>query len=249
VSKDKTSGSSHLGIWLFESAASSTYHGLAVQLNKRFAANFQLLASYTFGKVIDDVPDHLTVNSGFDDFAQVSDPSNPRADRGPGANDQRHRFVLSRIWELKYANHLPRATKTILSGWELSGIFTPQTGQPYAGLVNFDLNNDGNTATDRTPGLGQDTFYLPSTVSLDPRVTRNVQLTEGAKLQFLWEAFNLFNHGNITSVRTTQFSVITCGTPPVPCTLLPQNKGLSAFGTPTATSGPCIMQLAAKLLF
>ncbi len=167
-------------------------------------------------------------------------------------NAQPSRFVLSGIWELDYANNLPRPAKAILHGWELSGIFTAQTGQPYSGLVNFDLNNDGNAATDRTPGLGRDTFYLPATVSFDPRVTRNVHLTERCKLQFIWEAFNVLNHGNITSVRTTQFSRSTlpavCGIAHTPC-LVRQDIGLAAFGTPTATSGPRIIQLSAKLVF
>lgn len=57
----------------------------------------QFLAGYTLGKVIDDVPEHLTVNPGVDDFEQLSDELNPRADRGPGANDQRHRLVVSGI--------------------------------------------------------------------------------------------------------------------------------------------------------
>jgi hypothetical protein len=186
------------------------------------------------------------------DFRMLSDPSNPRADRAAGINDQRHRLVLSGIRELNYADRLPRRAKAIFSGWELSGILTAQTGQPYSGMVNFDLNNDGNSANDRTPGLGRDTFYLPATVSFDPRVTRNVQLTERAKVQFIWEAFNVFNHGNITGVRTTQFARSTspavCGIAGTPC-LVPQNIGLSAFGRPTASSGARIMQLSARFVF
>ena len=239
-------------IWLFESAASSTYHGVVLQATKRMANDFQFLASYTLGKVIDDVPDHFTVNPGPDDFGQISDSSNPPADRGPGANDQRHRLVLSGIWELDYAQNLRRPVKTILEGWEISGIFTAQSGHPYSGLVNSDLNNDGNPATDRTPSLGRDTFYLPSTISLDPRVTRTVSLNERVKLQLIWEAFNALNHSNVTAVRTTQFSLSTavgvCGIAGAPC-LMPQNVGLSAFGTPTATSGAQIMQLSLKFLF
>ncbi|HET8924769.1 MAG TPA: TonB-dependent receptor [Candidatus Acidoferrum sp.] len=239
-------------IWLFESAASSTYHGLFLQANKRLVNNFQFLASYTLGKVIDDAPDHFTVNPGFDDFGQISDSSNPRADRGPGANDQRHRFVLSGIWILDYAQSLPRAAKAILGGWEMSGIFAAQSGHPYSGLVNSDLNNDGNSANDRTPGLGRDTFYLPATISLDSRVTRNVSLNERVKLQLFSEAFNVLNHTNVMGVRTTQFSLSrspgVCSIAAVPC-LVPQNAGLSAFGTPTATSGPRIIQLSAKFVF
>ena len=244
-------------VLVFESNANSTYHGLVLQMTKRFAQNFEFQGSYTLSKVIDDVPETFAVNPVLDDFRMLSDPSNPHADRSAGINDQRHRFVLSGIWELDYAKRFPSVSKAILGGWELSGILTAQSGQPYSGLVNSDLNNDENSATDRAPGLGRDTFYLPTTVSFDPRVTRNVQLTERVKLQIMWEAFNVFNHANVTGVRTTQYAYVaptaatsaaTCGIAGTPC-LVPQNTGLSAFGTPTATSGPRIMQLSARFVF
>jgi len=239
-------------VLLFESNANSIYHGLAVQLKKRFSQEFQFLACYTFSKVIDDLPDPIPVNVPQGDSRLLSDGSYPPVDRAPSVSDQRHRFVLSGVWQLNYATGLPAPAKAILGGWELSGILTTQSGLPYSGLVNFDLNNDGNSATDRTPGLGRNTFYLPTTVSLDPRVTRNVQVTERTRLQFIWEAFNVLNHGNISGVRTTQFSRSTsaavCGIAGAPC-LVPQNIGATAFGTPTATSGPRIMQLAVKFLF
>jgi len=239
-------------VLLFESNANSIYHGMAIQLSKRFSQEFQFLASYTFSKVIDDLPDPIPLNVPGGDSRLLSDGSNPRVDRAPSVSDQRHRFVLSGVWQLNYASRLPAPAKAILAGWELSGILTAQSGLPYSGLVNFDLNNDGNSATDRTPGLGRDTFYLPTTVSLDPRVTRNLQFTERVRLQFIGEAFNALNQGNISGVRTTQFSRSTstavCGIAGTPC-LVPQNIGAAAFGTPTATSGPRIMQLALKLLF
>jgi outer membrane receptor protein involved in Fe transport len=239
-------------ILVFESDAHSIYHGLAVQVNKRFSQNFQFLASYTFSKVIDDAPTPYAVNVPGADPIMLSDPSNPRADRSVGANDQRHRFVLSGVWELNYASHLPQVASVILEGWQLSAILTAQSGQPYSGLVSFDLNNDGNSSSDRTPGLGRNIFYLPATVSFDPRATRTVQLTERVRLQFIWEAFNVFNRTNITGVQNTQYawspSAADCGIASTPC-LVPQTTGLSAFGTPTATSGPRIMQLSAKFVF
>ncbi len=225
---------------------------MAVQLNKRFSRNYQFTISYTLSKVIDDVPDPFALNVPLADFRLVSDGSNPRLDRAAGNSDQRHRFILSGVWQLNYTKELRSAPKAILGGWELSEILTAQSGLPYSALVNFDLNNDGNSATDRTPGLGRNTFYLPRAVSLDPRVTRNVHLTERARLQFIWEAFNVLNRANISGVRTTQFSRSTsaaaCGIAGIPC-LVRQDIGATAFGTPTGTSGPRIMQLALKLLF
>src|SRR5262249_39849346 len=43
-------------ILVFNSDANSIYHGLAIQANKRFSQNFQLLTSYTLSKVIDNNP-------------------------------------------------------------------------------------------------------------------------------------------------------------------------------------------------
>ena len=244
-------------IFLLASEANSTYHGMAVQLNKRFAHDFQFLGGYTLGRVIDDRPEAINFNPGGpNDALLLSDSFNPVADRGPGAEDVRHRFVLSGFWDLNYANRLPKTGKALLGGWELSGILAVQSGLPYSGLVNFDLNNDGNSQTDRTPGQPRNTFRQPTTVSIDPRVTRNVAIKERLRLQFICEAFNVLNRANITDLRTTQYArsspsptaVAICKPAAVPC-LIPQNTGTTAFGAPAATLGPRIMQLALKLLF
>ena len=239
--------------FLLESDANSTYHGVAVQLNKRFAHDFQFLAGYTLGRVIDDRPEAINFNAGGpNDALLLSDSFNPGADRGPGVEDVRHRFVLSGFWDLNYANRLPKARKALLSGWELSGILAVQSGLPYSGLVNFDLNNDGNSQTDRTPGQPRNTFRQPTTLSIDPRVTRNVAIKEQVRLQFICEAFNVLNRANITDLRTAQFSrsasAGVCGIVGTPC-LVPQNIGTAAFGAPAATLGPRVMQLALKFLF
>ena len=244
----------------FESAANSVYNGLAVQVNKRLSHNYQFLASYTFGKVIDDNPDATAVVPfSFDDAKMVEDPLNSRADRGSGVNDQRHRFVLSAVWDLDgYARPLSHGWRYLVGGWQLSGILTAQTGQPYSGLVNFDLNNDSNSRTDRTPGLGRDTFYLPNFVSLDPRITKTIPITERVKAQLILEAYNSLNHTNFTSVSTTQFSASTnrsptvCGSTINPNLCLVQPK--TAFQTPLSTQlnfspGSRIVQLSAKISF
>ena len=239
--------------FLLASEANSTYHGMAVQLNKRFSNNFQFLAGYTLGRVIDDRPEAINFNAGGpNDALLLSDSFNPGADRGPGVEDVRHRFVLSGFWDLNYANRLSKTGKALLGGWELSGILAVQSGLPYSGLVNFDLNNDGNSQTDRAPGQPRNTFRQPTTVSMDPRVTRNVAIKEQLRVQFICEAFNVLNRANITDQRTTQFSrsalAGVCGISGTPC-LVRQSAGITAFGAPAATLGPRIMQLALKLLF
>ena len=237
----------------FQSNSNSIYNGLTVQLNKRFSRNYQVLASYTYGKVIDDNPDATSVVPfSSDDAKMVEDPLHIGADRGPGVNDQRHRFVLSAVWDFNnYAQGMSRNWRYLVGGWQLSGILTAESGQPYSGMVNSDLNNDSNSRTDRAPGFGRDTFYLPSFVSLDPRITKSIPLTERVKAQLILEAYNSLNHTNFTSVSTTEFSTATGCTGAVTICLGPPR---TPFQFPLSTSvnfspGARIVQLSGKITF
>src|SRR5712692_516290 len=237
----------------FQSSANSVYNGLTFQLNKRLSQNYQLLASYTYGKVIDDNPDATAVVpfSG-DDAKMVQDPLNLRGDRAAGVNDQRHRFVLSAIWDLDgYTHSLNRSWRYLAGGWQLSGILTAETGQPYSGMVNSDLNKDSNSRTDRSPGLGRDTFNLPNFVSLDPRITKSIPFTERVKAQLILEAYNVLNRTNYTSVSAVQFSTATGCTGTVTICLGPPR---TPFQTPLSTQlnfspGSRIVQLSGKITF
>jgi hypothetical protein len=154
--------------------------------------------------------------------------------------------VVSGVWDLNYLGTSANAvTRAILGGWSTSYIFTAQSGQPYSATIGFfDLNNDGNTRNDRVPGLGRNTFQLPTTWSLDPRISREVSLHERAKLQLIVEAFNVFNRLNLTNtptgapVRTAQFAV-TNG----------QLVRQTNFGTISGNANPRVLQLAAKIVF
>ncbi len=229
----------------FESTANSIYNGLAIQVTKRFSHNFQFLASYTWSKAIDDTPDQTSVvpgNAG-DDSKVVQNTLFIRDDRGLSVIDVPHRFVLSGVWELNYARSLDSGiARAILGGWSLSGILTANSGFPYSQQTGFDLNNDGNRFTDRAPGIGRNTQRLPNFVSFDPRVTREIRFRERAKLQLIWEAFNVFNRANFSVARTTLFAA---GSGPTAGQLVRQTN----FGTFSNTFDPRIIQLAAKIVF
>jgi len=253
----------------FEGTGKSLYHGGTLQVTKRMSNNYQFSAAYTYSKVIDDNPDATAVVPfGSDDAKIIYNPALPILDRAVGANDQRHRLVISGIWQLNYANNLGSVGKAILGGWELSGIFLAEAGLPFTpvlptGSAN-DLNNDGNNRNERVPGAGRNSFRYGKTVTLDPRVTKTIQVTERAKFQFIAEAFNFFNRANVgptsispVAVNNTQYTVstsaATCGaafgvvrtSPALSGCLVPN----SLFGSPTAVRDPRIFQLAAKIVF
>ncbi len=233
-------------ISVFESNANSNYNGLALQLNKRFSHNFQGSISYTWSHVIDDAPDATAVvpfSSGDDGKIAMYSTAISR-DRASGSNDQRHRFVLNHVWDLNYGQNLPKYVKWVTNGWQWSGIFTAASGQPYSNVVNGDLNNDTKN-NDRLPGTSRNQYNLPVFWSYDPRIGRTFNLKgEGMRLQMFAEAFNLFNHFNVTQVRNVQYAL--GGTAPNLLTLTRQSTWQLPNNTTTTSR---IIQLGAKFNF
>jgi len=228
----------------FESSAKSKYNGLTVDLQKRFSNNWQGRIAWTHASVKDNKPDATAVvpfSSG-DDGKYISDPLNIARDYTHGDVDVRDRIVLSGVWSLDgYAQHISNNVLRVLaSGWTFSGIASYQGGQPYSPTVSTDLNNDGNSANDLAPGFTRNSFRLPSIISVDPRITRDINFFSTMKLQLIAEAFNVLNRHNISNVNRTFYSYNAT------TKVLTPN---ATFGVPTATSGQRIIQLAAKLTF
>jgi len=77
-------------------------------------------------------------------------------------------------WDLgTYTGGYTGVKKAVLGGWQVSGIFTAQSGQPYSAFLNSDLNNDANSRNERVPGTSRNTYNLPGLVTLDPRITKS----------------------------------------------------------------------------
>jgi Carboxypeptidase regulatory-like domain/TonB dependent receptor len=250
-------------ISVFQSNAGSNYNGLSLELKRRFSSNFQGTIAWTWSHVIDNAPDATAVvpfSSG--DDAKISMYStDPNFDYGNGINDQRHRFVANFVWDLNYGKNLPTIARAIATGWTFSGILQAATGQPYSSVVGGDLNGDSNN-NDRIPSLGRDRFTLPSTWEFDPRIMRTIKLNgETRNVQLFAEAFNLFNHFNVSGVRNTGFALKSVTAASNPCgagytagqrCLVQQNAVTSPtgyFGLPTADQGPRTIQLGAKINF
>jgi len=231
----------------FQSSASSQYNGLTVDLQKRFSNNWQMRLAYTYSKVRDDKPDATAVVPGTDDAKFAQDPLNLHGDWAPGDNDVPNRVVLSGVWSLdSYSQHMGGFSRAIFGGWTISGIASWQTGQPYSAVASTDLNNDGNARNDRAPGFARNSFRLPSQFSVDPRVTKEIGLFAGARVQLIAEAFNLLNRSNVNGVRNTYYAVTSTAGVPSKLTL---QDAATPFGLPTSSFGPRILQFAAKVTF
>ena len=234
-------------ISLFESGADSIYHGGFVQLTKRFSRSFQVLASYTFSKTIDDAPDATSVvvpNSG-DDAKVARNTLAPNQERGRGVNDVRHRFVFSSVWDLNYGQSLSSGiAKGLLSHWTLSSIAQLQTGAPVSQAVTGDPNNDTNNNSDRTPGIGRNTLDGPGLATWDLRLAREIRLAERARLRLIGEGFDITNRANFATIQNTQYT-FTRATG----VFAPVSNYLAKLSMAPQGVGNRVIQLAAKITF
>lgn len=237
---------------LFESSANSQYHGLVVEMRKRFAQRFQGSIAYTWSKIIDDAPDATAVvaNNAGDDAKQAQQSFNLRDERGLGNADLPHRFVVNGLWDLSYFETWPSAAKLLFNGWQVSGIWQLSSNFAFSPRVgNVDLNNDSNPFSDRVPGLGRNTERVGRFSQVDFRLAKTFTLTEKVRLQFFSEFFNVFNRVNKTNFDPQLYTVGGLATPNAnnesPATLTRRAQ----FLTPRGAQDPRIGQLALKLLF
>ncbi len=238
---------------LFESTATSRYDGLAVQLQRRFARNFQLLANYTYSKAKDDKPDQTTVvPGGGDDAKIVFNQQNIRADYAAGDTDLRHRVVISPVYEFgKFTRNDNTFLRALLSDYTLSSIIQLQSGFAFSKNVGADLNRDGNSRNDRVPGTPRNGFYTPATYQFDARITRAIPLgRENMRLRLILEGFNIFNRANVLTVNNNFYANRTAAIVGGQQTLtLSLPAAASAFNTPRSFLTPRELQLAIKFDF
>jgi len=193
-------------IYLLEGSASSTYHGMSLALNKRLANEFELSASYTFSKTIDDASD-------FDE--QPDNPLNLKPERALSRNHQGHRFVLSALYDLPFGEEENKAVQPtgrqghdsellveILSHIQIAPIITVGSGRPINPLTGLDSNRShAFPLSSRPPGFGRNTLKLPSFATADLRLLKYFHISEHDKLDFVAEVFNIFNRVNINELN------------------------------------------------
>jgi TonB dependent receptor-like, beta-barrel len=158
----------------FESSGRSTYDGLQVSFEKQLTKESQVLVSYTLSK-------HTNIG---DDIFSAFNPANSfdfENERGPSLRDQRHRFVLSGVWQLPYE-------------FQISGIFTAASARPFNVITGSDDNGDG-WLRDRPPGVERNSERGSNFVNLDLRVSKRF-VWEPMSIELVADFFNITNHVN-----------------------------------------------------
>jgi hypothetical protein len=132
--------------------ANSSYNSLQMRLDKGFSRGFQVNASYTYSKLIDNISEIFATDSSNTSLASVPVFQGGLAlDRAVSDYDRRHRFAVGYFWELPG----PRSgiLGHVIGGWQTSGIVELQSGAPFTILNGLDRNADGVSGGDR-PDVG-----------------------------------------------------------------------------------------------
>jgi hypothetical protein len=171
----------------YSSEAYALYEGGIVELKKRFSSHFTLFGNYTYSKAIDTSTD-------FNSDYGPQDPTNINLDRSVSEFDERHKVVVAGVIDSPWK-------QPILSGFQLSPIFSYHSGHPFNLLAGGEVNGDNHTTNERPIGAPRDTGLSPNFVNLDARFTWQHKVGEKANVQFTAEGFNIANHINFASVN------------------------------------------------
>ena len=214
---------------IYESGANSWYHGMMLEMNRRFSDRASLAFNYTFAKAMDETVDY---NSDF----QPVDQTCRACERSLSSFDQRHKVVV-------YALLQSPANKRWFSNWVFTPIYKYNSPRPFNLLAGTELNNDRHNTTDRPYFAGRNIGIGPNFWTFDTRLSRRFAFAERRSIEFLAEAFNLFNHLNYTSVNNTVGATI-------PSTLTGRSDRTPSqpLGF-TAASDPRRIQLGVRLIF
>jgi hypothetical protein len=148
---------------------SSYYHAFQGSLNRRFTNHFLGTASYTWSKTIDYVSDPFST-TGINVLALSAVPTiygGLAREKAVSLIDRPHRFVISSLYELPFMRDQKGLLGNVLGGWQLSGIYTIESGVPYTVVNGFDADSIGgaNDRPDVNPGGTRGVRAVPNTSS------------------------------------------------------------------------------------
>jgi hypothetical protein len=262
------------GIQLVHDEGTGNYNAFSAKATRRFSNGLNLIASYTWGKSLDDT-------SGIRN--QGNDLLNPQnlecipCEYGRSGFDVKHRIVGSALYELPIGpgKLLPvnnKGLNAVIGGWQIGGIFTHQTGAVETPQVGFDNGSSGGQFGnfDRPNPTGTSPYLSGSARSLNTWINKAAYVNAHAGFYgtvqrgsftgpgftnldaSLHKAFLMpYNEKHRISIRFEAFNALNhpnWGTPNM-------NLSSSTFGRITGTTGPTPnggmrqLQLAAKYEF
>ena len=235
-----------------ERAGLSNYHSFQAKLERRFSGGLTAIGSYTLSHSIECC-------SG------ARDANNQVWERMTSSFDVRHRQVNSFSYDLPFgpnrtfANGTGPASK-IIGGWQVAGIVTFQTGNPFTPTVSGDIAGVGDTSSrpdrikdgnlarsDRTASKWFDTsaFVRPAAGTYG-NSGQNIVYGPGVNnLDLTLTKITRFGENRRVEFRTELFNALNHGQFLRPNTTV----GTAQFGSITAARDARQIQFGIKLVY
>lgn len=213
------------------SGISSSYNALSLQLNRRMTDHLQFMGSYTWAHALD----YGQNGSTFSDTNDLLVPTNIKQEYGNSIYDVRNRVVVSAVVESPW--HVNGFLGYLANDWQVAPIYSSQSGLPYSLVTSGTPPSIVTRSTDPTTGditittysalgggvngsngrkgidvVGRNSYRMKRTIDMDLRLSKNIKFGERYRAELLAEAFNIFNHQNVTSVNNTGYIISTTGT-------------------------------------
>ncbi len=122
---------------LHQMGGTSNYNSLQTTVNKRFTKGFLFGLSHTWSRA-------LTTASGDGSFFRI-DSNNRKANYGLADFHRAHTLAINYVYEIPGVSRFisnSGVLHSLIDGWQISGIFAAQTGQPYD--IGLSISGVGN---------------------------------------------------------------------------------------------------------
>ncbi len=179
-----------------EPLGKSNYHSLQVTVDKRLSRGLSLLSNYTLSKSMDNT------SANKQNGATAVNPFDLSYDWGPANADRRHRWVTSVLWQVPGQFDNP-VLGAVLSGWNVTGILTMMSGQP------FTVSSGVDNARSGTGGQFADRIGDPNLSSDRPTAERIAQWFNTSA--YTVNALGTFGNSGRNSLRGPGYQVVDLG--------------------------------------
>lgn len=126
----------------------TSYNALELRAERRYSTGLSLLASYTYSKTLDIGGEQLIGD------LNLRDVNNVKAEHALSTQDVHSNFVAGLVYDLpvgrgKRLDFHNSVLNQVIGNWQVNGIFSDRTGQPFTPQLGVSSANTGNARPNR----------------------------------------------------------------------------------------------------
>jgi hypothetical protein len=123
----------------YQSRGDASFNAVEVRLEKRLSRGLTFTSNYTFSKALDTVTGGDAAYNG-----PIGDPFDLKWNYGISDLNRTNNWVTSFVYQTRSLSQYGHLAKGTLGNWQISGIFTLQSGAPFSVQPSGSCPNGGN---------------------------------------------------------------------------------------------------------